>query len=81
MKENKQSLNLSSKEAISCVKGLIRYLKDKYRKEGFKIKTYAYKEESIFPSLADFSALQQSIFCFATVKTLGMCLSKLISGA
>ena len=50
MKENKQSLNLSSKEAISCVKGLIRYLKDKYRKEGFKIKTYAYKEESIFRS-------------------------------
>ena len=40
MKIDNKSLNLSSKSAMSYVKGLAKFLKDEYKEKGFKVEIY-----------------------------------------
>lgn len=40
MKIDNESLNLSSKSAMSYVNGLAKFLKDEYREKGFKVEIY-----------------------------------------
>lgn len=62
MKIDNKSLNLSSKTAMSYVKGLAKFLKDEYKEKGFKVEIYEHKETTVFRSYSSTACSKKSGF-------------------
>ena len=62
MKIDNKSLNLSSKSAMSYVKGLAKFLKDEYKEKGFKVEIYEHKETTVFRSYSSTAFSKKSGF-------------------